>query len=255
MLEFKFSTPPFSSFQEPENPLQTELEIGINISESTLNKLKKLLPDILLKKDLKEIVWLSKANNLVFKLKNVGQFVFKTTNPLRCSVQSNMNINSRFQNMMTAMKICRVNNLNLLVIPHAKQFKLKASGKSHLFIVEEFIDLNPDIKMQQHYYHKNTECLDETIKQLAVFILKTGFFDVKYDNIPLINEKAGFQGYRRVALIDLEHINFIPYQVMDGLINLIWCVSESQENIVIEEAKKEGYSSAILQYRHLQTLD
>lgn len=116
-------------------------------------------------------------------------------------------------------------------------------GRKCVLIAEESMDINHEESAQEEFYHKYSKELNETARQLAIFVAKTGFNDVTPRNIPIINETEDFHGPRRVALIDLEHMhNAINGFTGDGngSRGLIRCVSEEQIDIVIAEARKNG---------------
>jgi len=141
--------------------------------------------------------------------------------------------------MITAKEVCLANHLGLLIIPQAKQF----SVSGHSFIAEQTLDFNAKKSGQEHLYHTCANALNETTRQLATLIAKTGFDDVTWRNIPILNEAPHYKGPRRIGLIDLEHMNsnvngFIG--VIDDSCGLIRCVSEEQIDTVISEARKQG---------------
>jgi hypothetical protein len=218
------------------NP-QTELEGNLDINEKTINKINGLIGTILEKQDEdNEVEWLSKENNLVFKLKGDSELVFKMAR-----TGSNDSTERRYKNMIKAKEVCLANDLGQLIIPKAKNIKV---GR-HDLIVEESLDFNQDESAQEEYYHRFSTDLDKTARQLATFIAKTGFNDVTWRNIPIMNEEMSFQGSRRVALIDLEHMASAANGFtgdFNGSCGLIGCLSERQINIAVKEMDKQGVS-------------
>jgi hypothetical protein len=150
----------------------------------------------------------------------------------------------RFENMRKAREICAIHHLSCLVIPQAVKLSLKTpEGLECIAILEEEMDINPVESAQKEMYHTYSQDLDETARQLAIFIAKTGFNDVTHRNIPLMNEQPLFQGPRRVALIDLEHMESVQNGFSgdgNGSCGLIRCVSAQQIDLVINEARKQG---------------
>ena len=226
----------------PKIDYRKELEKGIHIPESTIQKIQRLMPKICVGKKDDEIEWLSKGNNYVFRLKDNSSHVFKITRE-NCSRGEIGTTDSRFENMVKAKEVCMTNELGLLVIPHAKKFQIEAEGRQYTFIAEEGLDLNHNESAQEENFHQYSKELNATARQLAVFIAKTGFNDVTWRNIPILNEAQGYKGPRRVGLIDLEHME----DKVNGFIGdgngsrgLIRCVSAKQIDGVIAEAKKHG---------------
>lgn len=127
----------------------------------------------------------------------------------------------------------------MLITPHAKKIEVD----DNTLIVEETLDFDSNESAQKELYHKYSTALNETTHQLALFIAKTGYNDVAWRNIPILNEAPEFRGDRRVGLIDLEHL----YSINNGFTGgsnrscgLIKCVSAQQIDIVIDEARKQG---------------
>jgi hypothetical protein len=158
-------------------------------------------------------------------------------------LDSKAQIDDRFDNMVKAKGVCLANHLGLLIIPHAKKFDVEVMGTTYTLIAEESLDFDPDESVHEELYHKLSTELNETACQLAIFVAKTGFNDVTWRNIPIIDEPAEFRGPRRVALIDLEHMESARNGFLgdlNGSRGLIQCVSEEQIDSVIAEARKQG---------------
>lgn len=212
---------------------KNELEKGLVLTPTTLDKINDVISKILNGEQVENIERLKGSN--VFKHQEIPNLVFKWGHPL--------SMEERFENMIKAKSICLINNLGLLIIPHARKFTLNINGKEWVFIAEESMDIISNESAQEEFYHKYSKELNETARQLAIFIAKTGFNDVTPRNIPIINEAEDFHGPRRVAMIDLEHMqNEIKGFTGDanGSRGLLHCVSEEQIDIVIDEARKNG---------------
>ncbi|MBS4166975.1 MULTISPECIES: DUF648 domain-containing protein [unclassified Neochlamydia] len=242
-----------------------KLEKGINISEVTAAKIQQLIPKIISREDDEAIKWLAKGNNLVFRIKETSNVVYKMARPGISVFRGGKWLNSkaisneRFDNMIEAKKVCLANDLGLLIIPHGRKFDVEVSGVAYTLIAEESLDFNPNESAQEELYHTYSRELNETARQLAIFVAKTGFNDVTWRNIPILNEIPEFHGPRRVALIDLEHMNsaingFLGYFNKNGFLGdfngsrgLVHCVSEEQIDIVIAEARKQGVAISTVQ--------
>lgn len=234
-----------------------KLEKGINFpdvinsthSEKIAIKLQQLIPKIIEKEDDEAIEWLGKGNNLIFRFKEQPNLVFKMAHPQIAVYRNGKTLDSegirdeRFNNMIEAKKVCLINDLGLLIIPRAKKVDVVIDGKRYCLIAEETLDLDFNESAHEELYHKYSSELNDTARQLALFIAKTGFNDVTWRNIPILNEKVGFTGPRRVGLIDLEHmssvVNGLIGDCFNGSYGLINCVSEKQIDIIIEEAEKQ----------------
>jgi len=228
---------------------KSKLEKRMDISEETVAKIQQLIPTIIKMEDDPALDWLAKGNNLVFRIKETPEVVYKLARPSVSVKREGKYLNSkeirdeRFNNMVKAKEVCLTHELGLLIIPHAKKIDVKAVGATYVLIAEESLDIESNESAENEHYHKYSPKLNETVRQLAVFVSKTGFNDVTWRNIPIINEADEFHGPRRVALIDLEHMNskvngFIGDE--NGSCGLIGCVSEEQIDLVIEEALEQG---------------
>lgn len=214
-----------------------KLEEGVNISSATLEKIESLMPKIQSEQDDPEIIWHKKSSNLVFSLIQDPDFIFKMRSD-RTSEQAEEELEKRFANMVKAKKVCLVYQLDRLVIPKAK--KVNVAGIP--LIAEQYLDINRNYSAQEDFYRLLD---DETVRQLAIFIIKTGFSDVSWDNIPLIDTAPEFQGNRRVGLVDLEHM----LEAADGFFGngmkrnsgLVNCLhSEAHIDIALAEAERHG---------------
>lgn len=230
------------------NPKQ-QLEKGINISEATIAKIQQLIPKIIKREDDTAIEWLAKGNNLVFRIKETPELVYKLAPPGslilgdKKFLDSKQRSDQRFENMVKAKEVCLTNDLGLLIIPHAKKFAVEVNGVSYTLIAEESLEFNHNESAHEELYHKYSTELNETARQLSIFIAKTGFNDVAWRNIPILNEVPTFQGDRRIALIDLESMNSAKNGFLgdiNGSRGLIRCVSEKQIDNVVAEACKTG---------------
>ncbi|MDF2549884.1 MAG: hypothetical protein K0S07_951 [Chlamydiales bacterium] len=211
---------------------KAKLEKGLEISSATRSKVQALASQIQRAADDSEIEWLSRGNNRVFRLKEDPSLVFKTVSK-----------RPRFANMVRAKEICLAKRLNLLIIPKAKEIQIDGDqGQKFPLIAEESLDLNPIPSIQEDLYRTHAEELQDAVCQLATFIAKTGFNDVTWRNIPVLNQPSGLQ--KRIALIDLEHmesaISGFLGDINNGSCGLIRCVSEGQIDRVIAEADRQG---------------
>lgn len=227
------------------------LEKGINIPEDCISKIQGLVPNILSSKNDDEIEWLSKGNNLVFKLKTNPQLVFKIARD-----GSSEKTNDRFENMIKAKEVCVANQLGLLVIPQAKKFTVNANEKAYSFIAEESLNVDVSDTSQEDLYHTYSTELNETVRQLAIFVAKTGFNDVAWRNIPVLNEAHGYKGPPRIGLIDVEDMQSVVNGFKgdrNGSRGLIRCAtSEEQIDAIVKEASKRGVNITSKEARELK---
>lgn len=242
-----------------------ELEKGLQIPLTTIDKIQALIPKILRQEDDDGIEYMKGSK--VFRVKEMPNLVFKmgVSSGGRALINGKWldnkeQMEERFENMVKAKEVCLVNNLGLIIIPHARKFTFDTyDGRKCVLIAEECMDINHEESAQEEFYHKYSKELNETARQLAIFVAKTGFNDVTPRNIPIINESEDFHGHRRVALIDLEHMGSIRNGFTgdgNGSCGLVGCVSEEQIDIVIAEARKNGIAiSDTNKKRRLQEIE
>ncbi len=212
---------------------QDELERGMNISQSTREKIQGLIPKILNREDDPQIEWISKRNNAIFSLVDQPDQVFK---------YNLKKADERYENMVKALRVCLIHRLGLLVIPHAKKFTVEHADQNYTFIAEERLKINPHGGVQEHLYHIYGKSLSESMDQMGTFIDLTDYSDPKWGNLPVIDDQPDFQGSRRIALLDIEEMDGAslgffgnPAARRKGLLG---CVNEDQIEKVIEKAKK-----------------
>ncbi len=218
-----------------------ELEKTINVSQEVTFKIWDLLQEILTGKEHPEITRYPSSKNLVFSIASIPGLIFKTPLP-KFREQVYRLSDERFANMVKAQEVCLANQLNLLMIPHARQFYVNGVP----FIAEQFINIHNESTQKELY--QTLPGLDETARQLATFIAKTGFSDVECRNIPIIDDTTEFQGPRRVALIDLEEM----HGAQDGIFGnkalqrtgLLRCLPDKLRDIAQAEAYRCGISCA-----------
>ncbi len=241
--------------------VKKELEEGIEISDETTAKIQRLLVRILHPEDPdpepehpdSEIEWISThthGKNLVFSFPETPDLVFKYARPNMFARQ--FDNSDPFDKIIKGREICLANNLDLLTMPHAKSLSVTASGQTCQIIAQERLSFNPDDTAQEELYRTSSQ-LDESMRQLAIFILKSGYSKVHLGNIPILEDGSSPDAPKHIGLIDIEE----TLSLYDGIFGthkggLISCLaSEEQIDLVFDEAKKrkriffEGYEGRI----------
>ena len=221
-----------------------KLEEGIDLPQETVDTIQRLVPKIVEKEEDPEIIWYSNGNNLVFSLRSNPNLVFKLVSPHRATMChgrlmfSTEYANERFAHMKKAYKVCLEHHLDRLKVPHAKLFEVALDDTTAGIIAEERLDIESNTSAQEQLWQQ-TEGMEETLRQLCVFIKETGFCDVVIPNVPIIRNSHD------VAVIDVEHMGdaaggFFGTEE-SGSCGLVGCVfSEKQLNFVLSEAQKQG---------------
>ncbi|HEX2582697.1 MAG TPA: hypothetical protein VHL30_01125 [Chlamydiales bacterium] len=238
------------------------------IDPALVEKINTLATSILKGADHEQIQWLSKGKTRVFRHIDAPDLVFKT-NP-EITGRSLINgkwkngpeqIRSRFKNICKAQEVCRVHQLGLLKIPKAQLFDITDAQGTYSVIAEESLDIASD-SMQEELYRDLAEGLSQSVLQLTTFIAKTGFNDVTWRNIPILDDAPEFPGDRRIALIDLEHMESAPDGICgswNGSVGLVGCLfSERQIDAVLEKATDQKIisqeASSELKARSIETM-
>lgn len=138
----------------------------------------------------------------------------------------------RFHNSLRAKNICYSSGaFDALLIPNAYYFEIDLFNKKYKIFAEERLDINPEFSAQDEEYltipYNKTE---KAIRQLAEFILLTGYADVAGRNNPLLL----VNGEYKIALIDLEHMpsEASVESIMLGLVGRSWTQSHSNSGLI-----------------------
>ncbi|MFT5318933.1 MAG: hypothetical protein ACI8RA_002202 [Chlamydiales bacterium] len=117
--------------------------------------------------------------------------------------------------MIDAKKVCINENLDMLVVPKAAILFLSDKLRNrYSMIVEKKLDIETDRETCK-LFNNDSPNIAETIRQLAVFIQKTGYKDVEFRNNPVLKEKTEL-GQRKIALVDIEDMGN-PYSGLFGM--------------------------------------
>lgn len=228
--------------------LQTESEEELSISDQTIEKIQSAIPKILrLKADPDIEVFPSCGTNIVFRFCSEPNLVFKMIKPGSGKVcnkklfSENEAIDERLKKTKLARRICQIYKLSLLVIPRTKKIVMNVNRNKYSLIAEECVsELEPS--MQERLYQIYSKDLDQAIQQLAIFIIKTGFSDVVWPNMLIVDAGPHFEGPRRIALNDLEEMEstFTGIFGNSDRRGLMKCVSADQMDKVLMIAQENG---------------
>ncbi len=230
--------------------VKKQLEEGIDISPETIAKIQELMPKIRSRDDDDEIRFYP-SQNLVFSLTSAPNIIFKMATPGRLIFRPGGLLSAaqlteeRFANMVKAKEVCLAHQLGLLIIPSAKKIEINFNGQRISLIAEECCNISQNESAQELLY--TLPGLNDTARQLATLIAKTGFSDVEWRNMPIIDDDPEFEGPRRIVLIDLEEMEDAAIGIFGGGLGrrgLIRCMfTEEQINIAMDEARRHGIVS------------
>lgn len=190
--------------------------IGSDWKGSNVEQIKEKLTSLLLLEKLKDqkeddhIKWMTGNNlNRIFKIVGLDKIIFKTCPFIDTQVSIrgkfvgyNNKLMARVYNIQLAEDICTKYNLHLLYIP--KYEVIQINGLK--ILIEEYLDINPTDSYQDELYDTYAESLTPALKQLKIFMEHSGYRDVNGRNNPVLDHNPLHQGDRRIALIDLEHM-------------------------------------------------
>lgn len=240
---------------EEYNISERELQQGISISEDTISKIQTCLKNVLQRREEGGVkLYNSQGDHRVFALDTAPGLIFKMKADKNCHTFGNDDsMKARYQTMINAQTIVRTHQLGLLVIPNAKLFTVNAEGEEYEIIAERKVDINPEESAQEQYFQDHAESLNETIRQLAIFICKTGYSDVEWRNNPMLNNSLDEHGNRKFALIDIEEMDNPETGLFGGgwgRRGLVRCVTEEQGKIVETVAKQHGIQTGSFANAH-----
>lgn len=222
---------------------EQELQQGISISEEIVSKIQTCMKNILDRREEGGIKFYnSQENHRVFALDIAPGLIFKMQAYKNYIDDHLKSMKARYQKMIDAQTIIRTHQLSLLVIPNAKLFTVNFEGEEYVIIAEKKVDINPHESAQEQYFQDYAISLNEAIRQLAIFICKTGYSDVEWRNNPVLNNSLDENGNRKIALLDIEKMDSPEIGLFGGLKRrgLVRCVTEEQGKIVEEVAKQNG---------------
>lgn len=212
------------------------LEEGVDVSRETLEKISSLTIEQLENPNEHElIVHVGYGPKYIFSFKSDPHLIFTFWGSSR-NGRRHSPAELYFKNMIKAEKACLMHQLDLLIIPRGKIVEVNG----HSFIVQKLTPVDSSEKTQEHLY-KTLSHLDETVRQLALFIIKTGFNGTHVRKMPIIDQAPEFVGNRRVALMDLELMDgpeegIYGYNNYAGLLYFFY--SEAQVDSVLREAER-----------------
>ncbi|KAF3361864.1 Uncharacterized protein PHSC3_001631 [Chlamydiales bacterium STE3] len=224
-----------STSQIEHNISEQELQQGIFISGETISNIQTCMRNIFQGEEEDGVkFYKNQRTRKVFTLDTVPDLIFK----------SGESMVARYQNIIKAQTIVRTHQLNLLVIPNAQLFTLNIGGKEHAIIAEKRVDIDYYESVQEQHFQDYADSLNETIRQLAIFICLSGYSNVEWRNNPILNEAFDEHGNRKIALIDLEKCK-APEAGLFGRScrGLVGCVTEEQGKIVLNIARQYGIST------------
>lgn len=194
----------------------------------------------------------SRPGRRVFELKEFPGLIFKM------DLHENDSMQSRYENMIHAQTMIRTHGLNFLVIPQAKMFSIDRNGKNYAVIVERKMDFNPHLAMQDKYFQDYAVTLEEAIRQLAIFICKSGYSDANWTNNPILNNSLDANGNRKIGLIDLEDFNSPAlglFGLKDFRKGLVRCVHADHAEMIKEIAIQHGIDVSSFEEAHARRVE
>ena len=139
----------------------------------------------------------------IFTINNVPGRIFKVPTIRKYKDVENT-IEKRLRCTLNAKKLIQQEGYDLLHVPEQKMIQVKVKEELVPVLIEESLDLLQGTYHQAGLFQRCYNDPDlkpfirECTRQLILFIIKTGFSDVKYDNIPLLTNGKG------IGLIDLD---------------------------------------------------
>ncbi|RYF37791.1 MAG: hypothetical protein EOO38_25705, partial [Cytophagaceae bacterium] len=179
----------------------------------------------------------------IFVLEGAPKVVFKIDKDLL----------SRWQDAGDGAKVCREKALDLLVVPRQSLLKVRIGGLDHNVIAEERLPLTNDFAYQHRLHRALSGRLRPTLQQLTLFIIASGFKDVDFRNIPIIDQGLAAEEIPRLALVDLENCGVVSSATAAkgnydlaffgnnwNVRGLFRCITPSNFDLVVDTARLKG---------------
>lgn len=240
------------------------IRFGVLVPSSSppyISKIRKCMENILQRTEGNGLKFYTcQLDHRVFELDTAPGLIFKmkaNKTPRPDGVDDSMG--ARYRKTIEAQTVLATHQLNLLILPKTELFNVNADGEDYEIIAEQKLDITPNESMQAHYFEEYADSLSETIRQLAVFICKTGYSDVEWRNNPVVNNSLGADGHRRIALIDIEEMDGAKTGLFgkdssvfarNGRTGLVGLVNEEQGRIVRDVAQQNNVDSSRFSSEH-----
>ncbi len=145
----------------------------------------------------------------VFKMNNIPGMVFKV--PMNRQYKDDKTtVEKRYEVTTNAKQLIQKEGFDHLFVPEQNLIKVNIEGETFPVLIEESFDHIRGTFEQESLFqrcYKDPELkpfIRECVRQLILFIIKTNYSDVRYDNNPLLTNGRGF------GLIDLDS-GYSPY--------------------------------------------
>ncbi len=187
--------------QQESRPVQPKAQKKLDIlltpeQEKDLNEAFEARTNNIQENDKYQII--RTQSTFVIQLKSLPDVVFKYVDNEQLPKEE---LEKSIKLYDKARQICGENNLTHLHIPSCTFYEIPNTSIN--FLVQEKMQVNGNYHFQKGLYLYTQEDPDLSpfantlLKELAIFIAKSGFKDVKFDNIPILKDGSG------IALYDL----------------------------------------------------
>lgn len=246
-----------ASKNEQYNISEEQLQQGISISEETISKIQTCIKNENMLKckegDGVKFYQSQKGLQRVFALETDSELIFKMKARETYDIDKDYSIKERYQKMIDAQTVIRTYQLGLLVIPNAKLFTVNVDDEEYDIIAERKVDINPHTSAQEKYFQDHAESLEKAIQQLATFICKTGYSDVKWGNISVLKNGDSENGNKKIVLFDVQKTLGAGIGLFGdnmGSRGLVGCVTEKQGKMVAKIARENSIDTSLFSYAH-----
>lgn len=135
----------------------------------------------------------------VFSLDYGPQVIFKIADD-----SGRKDMVERWGYVQRAAEICKKQQLDLLVLPQQSLYEVYLGREILHVIAEERLPLTNNALVHARLYETFAEDFEPTLQQLVAFIAASGFRDVDFRNIPVLDRAAGSDTAPQIGLVDLE---------------------------------------------------
>lgn len=178
-------------------------QTDLSLNEAQTAELVQVLQDLdnPRSKSHKAVLYASQID-WVFSINSIPGRIFKVYHSIRDN--NSYTLEKRLESNAKAREIIEKEGLNLLHVPEQKLVKVQVNNCTVYVLIEECFDVLHGYNHQKGVFqnaYADPELkpfMRECTRQLILFIIRTGFSDVKYDNHPLLTNGRG------MGLVDLD---------------------------------------------------
>ena len=169
---------------------------GVNIEAQTEHVLYQILTDH----------WVALLNGMsVSGVEVFSEGIFALQTQHNIVFKIGKDVQDRWQHVKRGASVCQTQGLDLLVLPCQSLLEMFINDVDRFVIAEERLPLSHDFIVQANLYSYLGPRLNPALEQLVIFIIRTGFRDIDFRNIPILDRNLRTETTPQIVLVDLEN--------------------------------------------------